>query len=96
MSTYVYLMCLDHTPPLVAEDESGQHLYDLRRIRADVADRENVAAGSMYYAFPRPGGFDPDTYFRSHSARFLAAHPTCRIGIRDQYGTEYPTVEETP
>ena len=29
MSTYLYLVCLDHTPPLRAASESGQHLYDL-------------------------------------------------------------------
>jgi hypothetical protein len=24
------------------------------------------------------------------TVRFLAAHPSCRIGIRDEYGVEHP------
>ena len=29
MSTWLYLECLDHDPPLTADEEPGQHLYDL-------------------------------------------------------------------
>ena len=43
MSTYLYLRCEDHDPPLVAREESGQHLYDLPTIRADIADEVEVA-----------------------------------------------------
>ena len=93
MSTYVYLECLDHDPPLCAEDESGQHLSDLPRIRAEIADREAVVAGIDTYRGYTPAA-GPDAYFRGHSARFLAAHPKCRIGIRDEYDVEYPTTEE--
>ena len=95
MSTYVYLECLDHDPPLRAEDESGQHLSDLPRIRAEIADREAVAVGPDRYVGPvLTDDFDADGYFRTHSARFLAAHPKCRIGIRDEYGVEHSAVDE--
>lgn len=82
MSTYLYLECLDHDPPLRAEEESGQHLYDLPQIRRDVADRGTVLADETGETWPRD-------YFRRHTARFLAAHPRCHIGIRDEYGSPY-------
>lgn len=93
MSTYLYLECLDHDPPLQAEDESGQHLYDLRRIRAEIAHRDELVAAHPD-GVPMVSGFDDiDGYFQSNSVRFLAAHPKCRIGIRDDYGHEHPTIE---
>ena len=94
MSTYLYLECLDHEPPLRAEYESGQHLYDLPRIRAEIADRENVAAGLTHYRFTGSDDFDAAAYFRTHSADFLARHSGCRIGIRDEYGEIHPTTDE--
>lgn len=96
MSTYVHLVCLDHNPPLVAADESGQHLSDLPRIRREIADREALAALWAISAIAYGWDGDPDAYFRAHSARFLHAHRTCRIGIRDEYGVEYPTTEDRP
>lgn len=48
MSTYLYLACLDHDPPLFADDESGQHLYDLPQIRADIARRAEMVAQVPY------------------------------------------------
>ena len=87
MSTYLYLKCLDHDPQLFADDESGQHLYDLDQIRADVANREAIVAAATL-------DIRPDDYFRRHTARFLYAHPKCRIGIEDEYGTEHPTEVE--
>jgi hypothetical protein len=86
VSTYIYLQCLDHDPPLRAEDESGQHLYDLDEIRRDIADRETMI---RYY---RTG--TSFAYFQQHTARFLAQHEKCRIGIADEYGVEYPLEEE--
>ncbi|MCA1781893.1 MAG: hypothetical protein LC679_06880, partial [Intrasporangiaceae bacterium] len=80
MSTYIFLTCLDHDPPIVADAESGQHLYDLPRIRAEIADRDTVAAEAD---LPAPSALtaDIDTYFRARSAWFLADHPRCNIGI---------------
>ena len=97
MSTYLHLTCLDHDPPLLAEDESGQHLYDLPRIRQEIADRANVAAGPRTYHPDGPpfGDYDMPAYFRAASARFLGQHPACRIGITDEYGREHPTTDGT-
>lgn len=52
MSTYIHLQCLSHHPPLVAESESGQHLYDLPQLREDIANRDLIvqAAKSWHLA----------------------------------------------
>ena len=34
MSTWLYLRCESHDPPLKNDVESGQHLYDLEQIWA--------------------------------------------------------------
>lgn len=91
MSNYVYLTCLDHTPPLLADRESGQHLYDLPRIRSEIADRDAVAAGQPYErGSVLVGTHDSAAYFRARSATFLQAHPSCRIGITDENGQDHP------
>lgn len=91
MSTYLYLTCEDHTPPLLAEDESGQHTYDLPRIRDEIKHRAFIAR-----QIDRTGAVQG--YFEQHSARFLHRHQTCRIGIQDEYGRRYTTTgtDETP
>lgn len=86
MSTYIYLECLDHNPPLCADGESGQHLYDLPQIRADLANRDRIAASFA-------DGWTADHHFRRNTARFLADHPLCLIGIRDEYGVTHPTTD---
>ena len=89
MSTYLHLVCLDHDPPLVAEEESGQHLYDLPQIRADIAAREElVASASMWENWKTV-----DEYFRRNTANFLVQHQKCRIGIQSEYGVDYPITE---
>jgi hypothetical protein len=84
----MYLECTCHNPPLRAEDESGQHFSDLPRIRAELADRETVAAEPDYYAPTGNDDYDMAAYFRAHSAHFLAAHPECCIIIRDECGVD--------
>lgn len=88
MSTYVYLECLDHNPPLRANGESGQHLYDLPQIRADIADRDRIAATFC-------DDWTHHNHFRRNTARFLADHPRCLIGIRDEYGVTHPTADRS-
>ena len=87
-------MCLDHDPPLRAPDESGQHLYDLPRIRQEIADRVAWASAYEQSHLPR---YDKtgvvDDYFTANSARFLAQHKTCRIGIVDEHGEQHSTEE---
>lgn len=87
MSTYLYLVCLDHTPPLRAASESGQHLYDLPQVRADIAARD----AHLAVVSASDGDVPYLGYFRSATVRFLVDHPRCRIGIRDEYGREHPT-----
>lgn len=83
MSTYLYLECLDHAPALTSDGEVGQHLYDLARIRREIAERSLLAEIEHTY----------DSQFTSNAARFFAQHPNCRIGIRDEYGVEHPIAE---
>lgn len=91
MSTWFYLACLDHDPPLVAEGESGQHHYDLPQIRYDIANRESLV---RVQASGHGGRVDFGHHFRNNTAGFLAAHPKCQIGIRDEYGRNHSTEPE--
>lgn len=90
MSTYLYLQCETHTPRLRADSESGQHLYDLEQIRSDIANRAAIVAAWRDDWRPDDG----PTYWRSNTARFLAEHPHCVIGIIDEYGRNHPLTEE--
>ena len=89
MSTWLYLVCEDHNPPIVADDESGQHLYDLPQIRADVADRASVIEAWEHDEFDVEGD-----YFRRQSARFLSRHRACSIAICDEYGRAHALTED--
>ena len=86
MSTYLYLQCEDHDPPLSATEESGQHLYDLPQIRDDIANRDLLVAAAK-------DGMEMDGYFRRNTLRFLRQHPKCRLGIWDEYGDEHPVAQ---
>ena len=100
MSTYIYLVCLDHDPPLIAEEESGQHFYDLPRIRGEIKNREEIVRvyDDRYDLRYKSdwGEKSIEAYFRIRSARFLSRHPKCHIGIRDEYGRDYQLYERTP
>ena len=87
VSTYVYLRCEDHDPPLTSDGESGQHLYDLDQIRADIANRDAVAAAWR-------DDLTSQDSFRRSTARFLAEHPKCQIGIIDEYRRVHPLTEK--
>lgn len=78
MSTYIYLRCDSHTPPIEAGSESGQHLYDLEQIWADIKNRDRIVIAYC-------DGFIPDNTCRCNTARFLAAHPHCSISVVDEY-----------
>jgi len=80
----MYLTCMDHDPPLLADDESGQHHYDLPRIWREIENREEVA-NRMHDNWT-----NIEEYFESRSAKFLAAHPRCDIGVTDEYGVRHP------
>jgi hypothetical protein len=85
------MVCTCHVPPLPAEDESGQHLYDLPRIRREIANRDEVV--EAWHAGQLDNRDDSDAYFGRNSARFLADHPHCVIGIRDEYGRWHSLTE---
>lgn len=77
MSTYWFLECTDHDPPLrcfdeVGFDEAGQHTEGLNKIR-DVVN-----------ATPTPQfGL---TLFENRAASFRVQHPRCRLGFVSEYG----------
>ena len=87
VSTWLYLECLDHSPVLVSEGAVGQHLYDLPRIRGEIARREEFLK-----PFHDGGGYGHN--FLLNSALFLVQHPRCNVGIRDEYGHEHPIGRE--
>ena len=89
MSTYIYLTCRDHSPVIQADDESGQHLSDLPQLRQDIANRDAIV-----HAMQELDLYPYDRY-RRNTARFLAAHPHCSLGIVDEYGNEHPIEEES-
>ena len=88
MSTYLYLQCLDHNPPLRSEGEVGQHLYDLPSVRGLVKQRDHLAQVFMEMVWP--GGTTAGLQWRYNAARFFADHRHCNIGIVDEYGEMYP------
>ena len=89
MSNYLYLECVAHDPPLRADCESGQHLYDLPQIRADFRNRDTIVAAMELDMEP-----DSACHFRRSTARFLQAHPHCPLAIVDEYGRRHPTTGE--
>lgn len=88
MSTYLYLECQDHDPPLLSNGEVGQHLIDLQTIRADIANRDLFIANLK-------ANLDVDYghHFRNNAARFLCQHPKCHIAIWDEYG-KYHSIKD--
>lgn len=92
VSTYLYLECRAHNPPLSSHGEVGQHLHDLPRIRREIAERNlfvALARADVDHTF--------DHHFTRNAARFFCQHPYCRIAIRDEYGMEHPiSAEEAP
>lgn len=88
MSTYLYLSCESHDPPLVSEDSSGQNLRDLPRVRSVVRDKEKI----IRIETEDLSCSDPAL---EHAARFLSQHQKCEIGIRDEYDRQH-SVEPEP
>lgn len=76
MSTYLYLECKDHDPPLTSNGEVGQHTYDLDDIRRLLLQREAIV-NLMNSDAP----MDWDSQFSSNAAWFLKSHPKCNIEI---------------
>ena len=93
MSTYIYLVCPSHPEPVEAEEESGQHLYDLPTVRFNWLRRDHWL--SYIDRFPGTLGreFDHLSYFERNTWRFLLDHRDCGIPcIVDEYGGRYSIV----
>ena len=88
MSTYLYLTCESHNPPLVSEDASGTTLRDLPRIRHEIENRVQVARIETE-------DLPCDLRATEVSARFLSQHPHCEIGIVDEYNRKH-SIEREP
>lgn len=87
MSTYWYLECLDHDPPLTSEDEVEQHTEGLEAIDALVARRQEITEEEA-----QPTGIirPASDYFASNAARFLRQHPKCSLRYVSEYGHYRP------
>lgn len=86
----MYLECKDHDPPIRSADEVGQHTYDLKNIQGYFAKRKALVQINEMDDVT----FESDTRWLNTAMYFFAQHPNCRIGIRDEYGQEYPTEVE--
>lgn len=96
MSTWLYLECHSHNPPLRAPEESGQHLYDLPQLRSTLQwDSKKLQEQLERYTYDSYA----DTwdvfhgYFFGNTAKFLVEHPNCEIKIIDELGVEHPTFD---
>lgn len=81
MSTYQYWECLDHTPPLRATEESGQHDYNRADMLTDYRQRALLNSSCLYVW--------PHDRYRRNTQEFFAAHPHCRLRIITEYGDIY-------
>lgn len=92
MSTWIYLQCDSHTPPILSDGEVGQHIYDLSDIRRHIKNRE-------LYRFMAEKDLVLDTqgdHFAGNAFRFLITHPHCDVSICDEYGDTYPLEKVEP
>lgn len=88
MSTYLYLQCDSHTPPLQSPHEVGQHLRGLPRIREEINRREDLYQAHLHGYL----GYESDYGGQfTHTLRtFLIQHPHCDLKIVDEYGDTHP------
>lgn len=99
MSTWFYLQCENHDPPIRAARESGQHYRDLQQIFAALDNRDTVIRTWNCFATPRAS-------FPWNTAKFIVTHPHCTITVQSETGQEitrdqaikdgYYTPKETP
>ena len=90
MSTWLYLQCDSHTPPLSSDGEVGQHLYDLPDIRRHIRNRRLYADMASHDVMLDSRG----DHFANNAFRFLTAHPACTVSICDEYGRTHPIEPE--
>lgn len=82
MSTYFYLECLSHTPPLQCDTEVSQH--DDRYVEAAI----RLAQGEPATSFTEDDFLG--SWTREGALRFLREHEHCAIDIVSEYGDRRP------
>ena len=92
MSTYLYLQCEDHDPPLRSDGEVGQHLYDLPAVREFIKNRHHLA--EVYEVSVWPGGTTAAGQWKFNAAKFFLDHPHCDIRIVSEYGEVFPVLSD--
>lgn len=92
MSTYWYFECLNHEPPLRSGEEFTQHTRDRHWDRAlELAANRPVEIDDRYWSLGSvPDSARSDAYFGMQARSFLSEHPTCRLGIVNEYGDREP------
>lgn len=85
MSTYLYLQCLEHDPPISSDGEVGQHLYDLDDVKKLYVNRE-LLIQMQKQDLP----ITWDSNFQSNASRFFCQHPNCTVQVVTEYGDVYP------
>lgn len=91
MSTYLYLTCLEHDPPLLSQDEVSQHAHtEIGRVREWVKNRKSIV--ELRHA--EVVGYDD--YFLNNAITFLQSHLDCRIGGKDEYGDLWDVMDPIP
>lgn len=88
MSTYLYLQCDSHEPPIGADQEAGQHLYDLEHIRKDWANRHAIKTG-----WEAGLSLEGDSYFQTSNRFFMMQHINCKVSIHDEYDRQHSLEE---
>lgn len=88
MSTWWYYECLNHDPPLTSAAEFTQHTADQHFIRGLelVAERPVEGDDSYWGLVSATDDERTDAYFNMNARQFLKDHPTCRIGLVNEYG----------
>lgn len=81
MSTNVYLYCLEHRPYIASTSEVEQHIGGAysENIARFIADRERLAKVDPWE------DLRDDRQFERAAAWFFDSHPTCRVGVKDEY-----------
>lgn len=79
MSTYWYLECSSHTPPLRSLEEVEQHTSGLPAVRELVARRGNTNLMTYMYS--------EGAYFQKNAVGFLLQHSECPLRLVNEYDT---------
>lgn len=89
MSTYWYVECLDHDPPIRSDEEVEQHTHGLPKIDALISRADEIRA---YPEDVRDAISDAFGYFERNAYRFLVQHPKCSLRYCNEYGHYRPVL----